>query len=44
MSVPLLFVMVSTPIDPRYFMWQALWAVWVPSQLVNFAFVPRYFR
>lgn len=23
---------------------KALWAVWVPSQLVNFAFVPRHFR
>ena len=23
---------------------QALWAVWVPSQLVNFAFVPRHLR
>ena len=23
---------------------KALWSVWVPSQLVNFAFVPRHFR
>ncbi len=23
---------------------KALWSVWVPSQLINFAFVPRHFR
>lgn len=23
---------------------KALWSIWVPAQLVNFAFVPRYLR